>query len=148
MAFYCVTMLAMAMELAEEDPAYEDVASKFFEHFVAIVDAMNRLGGTGLWDEADGFYYDQLQIGGRPVRLRIRSLVGIIPLLAVEVLDDQTIARLSGFQKRLCGFSIITATWPDTFPMGRRAPAVRAAGCWPFRRGHDWTDPPLCTRRE
>ncbi len=104
MAFYCLTMLAMALELAKEDPAYEDVASKFFEHFVAIADAMNQLGGTGLWDEQDGFYYDQLQVGGRPVRLRIRSLVGIIPLFAVEVLEDQTIARLPGFQKRLQWF--------------------------------------------
>ena len=104
MAFYCVTMLAMALELAKEDPAYEDVASKFFEHFVAIADAMNRLGGTGLWDEEDGFYYDQLQVGDRPVRLRIRSLVGIIPLFAVEVLEDQTIARLPGFRKRLQWF--------------------------------------------
>jgi hypothetical protein len=104
MAFYCVTMLAMALELAREDPAYEDVASKFFEHFVAIADAMNCLGGSGLWDEEDGFYYDQLQVGGRPMRLRIRSLVGIIPLFAVEILQDQTIARLPGFQKRLRWF--------------------------------------------
>ncbi len=61
MAFYCTTMLAMALELAKHDPAYEDVASKFFEHFVAITDAMNTLGGTGLWDEEDGFYYDQVR---------------------------------------------------------------------------------------
>jgi hypothetical protein len=104
MAFYCLTMLAMALELAKEDAAYEDMASKFFEHFVAIVDAMNQLGGTGLWDEEDGFYYDQLQVGDRPVRLRIRSLVGIIPLFAVEILEDQTIARLPGFRKRLQWF--------------------------------------------
>ena len=60
MAFYCTTMLSMALELARMDRAYEDVASKFFEHFVAISGAMNTLGGTGLWDEQDGFYYDQL----------------------------------------------------------------------------------------
>ena len=60
MAFYCSTMLSMALELASEDPTYADMASKFFEHFVAIVDAMNELGGTGLWDDADGFYYDRL----------------------------------------------------------------------------------------
>jgi hypothetical protein len=58
MAFYCGTMLSMALELAQTKGAYEDIASKFFEHFIAIVDAMNSLGGTGLWDEADGFYYD------------------------------------------------------------------------------------------
>ena len=63
MAFYCNTMLAMALELASEDPAYEDVASKFFEHFIAIADAINTLGGTGLWSEEDGFYYDQLHVG-------------------------------------------------------------------------------------
>jgi hypothetical protein len=58
MAFYCNTMLAMALKLAEDNPATEDMASKFFEHFVAIADAINTHGGTGLWDEEDGFYYD------------------------------------------------------------------------------------------
>jgi hypothetical protein len=104
MAFYCVTMLAIALELAKADRAYEDVASKFFEHFVAIADAMNRMGGAGLWDEQDGFYYDQIQVGDQSTRLRIRSLVGIIPLFAVEILDDEVIARLPGFQKRLRWF--------------------------------------------
>ena len=64
MAFFCGTMLSIALELAAEDPVYEDVASKFFEHYVAIADAMNSFGGSGLWDEADGFYYDQLHIDG------------------------------------------------------------------------------------
>ncbi|MFM9996824.1 MAG: MGH1-like glycoside hydrolase domain-containing protein [Phycisphaerales bacterium] len=101
MAFYCGTMLSMALELAKEDPAYEDMASKFFEHFVAIVDAMNTLGGTGLWDEQDGFYYDQISLGGRAVPLRVRSLVGIVPLLAVEVLESETIDKLPGFKRRM-----------------------------------------------
>jgi hypothetical protein len=101
MAFYCVTMLAMALELAAEDPVYEDMASKFFEHFVAIVDAMNTLGGTGLWDETDGFYYDELHVGQQQVSLRVRSLVGLMPLLAVEVLDDHVIERLPVFRKRM-----------------------------------------------
>src|SRR5207249_9921087 len=72
MAFYCGTMLSIALELAAEDPAYEDVASKFFEHFVAIVDAMNRLGGMGRWDEEDGVYDDHVHVGGTnsPMRLR------------------------------------------------------------------------------
>ena len=61
MAFYCLTMLSMALELAENNPVYEDMASKFFEHFIGIADAMNSLGGTGLWDEEDGFYYDQAE---------------------------------------------------------------------------------------
>jgi hypothetical protein len=105
MAFYCVTMLAIALELAKINPAYQDVASKFFEHFVAIADAMNALGGTGLWDEQDGFYYDLLRMeGSESIRLRIRSLVGLIPLFAVEILEDAVIERLPGFRKRLQWF--------------------------------------------
>ncbi len=104
MAFYCSTMLAMALELAAESPEYEDIASKFFEHFVAIVDAMNSLGGTGLWDEEDGFYYDQLHVQGQSTKLKIRSIVGLIPLFAVEVLDDDQIDRLPGFKKRMQWF--------------------------------------------
>ena len=101
MAFYCNTMLAMALELASEDPAYEDVASKFFEHFIAIADAINTIGGTGLWSEEDGFYYDQLHIDGMHTPLRIRSLVGAMPLIAVEVLEENKFAHLKGFKKRL-----------------------------------------------
>jgi hypothetical protein len=104
MAFYCATMLSIALELAIHDPAYEDVASKFFEHFVAITHAMNTLGGTGLWDEQDGFYYDQMHRQGVSERLRVRSLVGLIPLCAVEVLPLATIRRLPGFEKRLRWF--------------------------------------------
>ena len=104
MAFYCATMLAMALELAGDDPTYEDIASKFFEHFIAIADAMNSLGGTGLWDETDGFYYDQLLIGEQPVPLRTRSLVGLLPLIAAEVLEDDVIQRLPGFKKRMDWF--------------------------------------------
>jgi hypothetical protein len=100
MAFYCSTMLAIALELAHEDPVYEDVASKFFEHFVAIADAINSLGGTGLWDERDGFYYDQLSMGGHAEVLRVRSLVGLVPLFAVLVLDEAWIEKLPGFAKR------------------------------------------------
>ena len=104
MAFYCATMLSMALELSKVNPAYEDIASKFFEHFIAIVDAINTLGGTGLWDEQDGFYYDQLHVDGMKVPLRIRSLVGLIPLLAVEVLEEEAIDRLPGFKKRMSWF--------------------------------------------
>ncbi len=101
MAFYCSTMLAMALELAADDSAYEDIASKFFEHFVSITDAMNSLGGTGLWDEDDGFYYDVLNTNGTTVPLRIRSMVGIIPLFAVEVLEQDVMDSLPGFKKRM-----------------------------------------------
>jgi len=104
MAFYCATMLSMALELAQDSPAYEDAASKFFEHFVAIVDAMNSVGGTGLWNEEDGFYYDQLHAGGGPIPLRIRSIVGLIPLFAVEVLEQETLDALPGFTKRMRWF--------------------------------------------
>ena len=104
MAFYCATMLSMALELAAGDPAYEDIASKFFEHFVAISDAMNCLGGTGLWDEQDGFYYDVLQANGVTMPLRIRSMVGIIPLFTCEVLETDVIDRLPDFKKRMNWF--------------------------------------------
>lgn len=104
MAFYCGTMLSIALELAQENPAYEDVASKFFEHFVAIVDATNTLGGTGLWDDEDGFYYDHVRLEHGISPLRVRSLVGAMPLIAVEVLEEEQIDRLPGFKKRMDWF--------------------------------------------
>jgi hypothetical protein len=104
MAFYASTMLSMALELARIDPVYEDMASKFFEHFMAIVDAMNSFGGTGLWDEQDGFYYDTLALGGSSTPLRTRSMVGIIPLFAVQVLEEDGIDRLPGFKARMRWF--------------------------------------------
>jgi len=124
MAFYCSTMLAMALELAAEDPAYEDVASKFFEHFVAITDAVNTLGGSGLWDEEDGFYYDRLHVEGCAVPLRVRSMVGLVPLFAAEVLEDGIVDRLPGFKKRLQWFL-------DNRPELAASTAHRAGG-----RGH------------
>src|SRR6185295_12112273 len=104
MAFYCSTMLSMALELASEDPAYEDVASKFFEHFIAIADAMNSFGGSGLWDEEDGFYYDELHVDGSQSPLRVRSMVGLIPLFACEVLEENVLDKLPGFRKRMQWF--------------------------------------------
>ena len=104
MAFYCGTMLSIAIELAKEDSAYEDLASKFFEHFVAIADAMNTLGGSGLWDEQDGFYHDRLHLEGESIPMRLRSTVGLLPLIAVEVLEQQDIDRMPGFKKRLDWF--------------------------------------------
>ena len=104
MAFYSATMLSIALELSRDNAATEDVASKFFEHFIAIADAMNNLGGRGLWDEEDGFYYDQLHIDGRSAPLKVRSLVGLMPLIAVEVLEQEAIDRLPGFRKRLDWF--------------------------------------------
>ena len=104
MAFYSLTMLSMALELAQENPVYEDLASKFFEHFVAIADAMNALGDDGLWDDADGFYYDELKLNGVSEPLRTRSLVGLLPLIAVEVLEEEQIRKLPGFWKRMQWF--------------------------------------------
>jgi len=104
MASYCLTMLSIALELSIENPVYEDIASKFFEHFVAIADAMNTLGGHGLWDEQDGFYYDQVRTANGAIPLKLRSLVGLVPLFAVTVLEEETIQRLPGFRKRLLWF--------------------------------------------
>jgi hypothetical protein len=107
MAFYCATMLSMALELARTEPAYEDMASKFFEHFVHIADAMNALGEAGLWDERDGFYYDEIHMRDgvtREIPLRVRSMVGLLPLIAVEVLEQSTIDHLPAFKKRMRWF--------------------------------------------
>ena len=94
----------MALELAQYDPVYEDMASKFFEHYVAIIDAINTIDGTGLWDEQDGFYYDHLHLDGRMVPLRLRSMVGLIPLFAVEVLSSEVLKRSTEFRRRLGWF--------------------------------------------
>jgi hypothetical protein len=100
MAFYCSTMMSMALELALHDRAYEDVASKFLEHFMAIADAMNRIGGHGLWDEDDAFYYDQLHLGDDCIPLKIRSMVGLIPLFACALVHEDVMACLPDFTKR------------------------------------------------
>ncbi|MFT5303759.1 MAG: hypothetical protein ACI87E_004318 [Mariniblastus sp.] len=104
MAFYCTTMLSIALELAREDKSYEDVASKFFEHFVAIADAMNSLGGSGLWNEEDGFYYDHLDRDYDYLPVRIRSVVGLLPIVAAGVLDVDLIDELPGFKRRMMWF--------------------------------------------
>ncbi|MEW4455648.1 glucosidase [Bremerella sp. JC817] len=101
MAYFCSSMLSIAFELADGNPAYEDMASKFFEHYVSIAEAMNSLDGTGLWDEEDGFYYDHLHLNGRSIPLKIRSIVGLIPLLTVDVLFDRTMEKLPEFRKRM-----------------------------------------------
>jgi hypothetical protein len=107
MGMYCLNMLAMAMELAREDPAYEDVASKFFEHFVYITQAMNNLGGQGiaLWEQEDGFYYDVLHLpDGSHHFLKVRSMVGLVPLFAVETLEAEHLTKLPGFERRMQWF--------------------------------------------
>ena len=107
MGMYCLNMLAIALELAKEDPAYEDVASKFFEHFVYIARAMNDFGsgGRSLWDDEDGFYYDVLRLpSGEEHFMKIRSMVGLIPLFAVETLEPEIVDRLPGFKRRMQWF--------------------------------------------
>ena len=107
MAMYCLNMLAIALELAADDNTYEDVASKFWEHFIFIANAMNNLGddGISLWDEEDGFYYDVLHMkGGGNTPLRIRSMVGLIPLFAVATIEPEVLDRLPNFKKRMYWF--------------------------------------------
>ena len=102
MAMFSLNMLAIALELAREDKVYEDVASKFFEHFVYIADAMNNLGAecTELWNERDGFYYDVLHLQGHQIPIKLRSMVGLIPLFAVETLEHEWIKDLPDFLRR------------------------------------------------
>jgi hypothetical protein len=107
MGMFCLNMLAIALELAHDDKAYEDVASKFFEHFVYIAQAMNEHGedGTSLWDEEDGFYYDALHLpDGSQQFLKVRSMVGLIPLFATTTLEPEVLASLPGFRSRMQWF--------------------------------------------
>jgi hypothetical protein len=113
MGMYCLNMLTIALELAVDDPAYGDIASKFFEHFVYIAHAMNDLGTDGLelWNEQDGFYYDVLHNGERePVPIRVRSMVGLIPLFAVAILESDLLDSLPAFKRRMQWFM---DNWPD-----------------------------------
>ncbi len=105
MAMYCLNMLKIALTLAAHDRSYEDVASKFFEHFLYIAQAINHHDGSGLWDEADGFYYDNLRLGeNRHETLRVRSLVGLIPVFAADTLDSQVINNYPAFKRRMQWF--------------------------------------------
>jgi hypothetical protein len=122
MGMYCLNMLAIALELAKEDRAYEDIASKFFEHFVYIAHAMNNFGSRGLslWDEEDGFYYDVLRLpNGEDHFLKIRSMVGLIPLFAVETLEPEAIDRLPGFKRRMQWFIDNHPDVPDHIDMSQ-----------------------------
>lgn len=107
MAMYCLNLMTIALELALENPVYEDIATKFFEHFLYIVDATNHMGGevTSLWDDVDGFYYDLLHLPcGKQVPLKIRSIVGLIPLFAVDTIESEILEKLPGFKERLKWF--------------------------------------------
>jgi len=108
MAMYSLNLLKIAFELAHHNKAYEDIASKFFEHFLYIAEAMeSHMGpdGISLWDEEDGFYYDNLHFSdGHHVRMKVRSVVGLIPLFAVETLEMSSLLKMPGFAKRMTWF--------------------------------------------
>ena len=135
MAMFCLDMLSMSIELAKDDPAYEDVASKFFEHFVYIASAMNDMGGQGigLWDEKDGFYYDMLHLGESAiVPLKVRSMVGLIPLFAVEAYEPEDLERMPGFSPphaMVSGSSSGRARPRRHEPEDRARPAYTALDC-------------------
>jgi hypothetical protein len=104
MAMYALNLMRIALELAQHNHVYEDIASKFFEHFLGIAEAMSTLApdGGGLWDDEDKFFYDVLNLPDNTrVRLRIRSMVGLIPLFAVETLEPEMLDKVPGFRKRL-----------------------------------------------
>ncbi|MDH4065792.1 MAG: glucosidase, partial [Acidobacteriota bacterium] len=125
MAMYSLNMLAIALELARDNPAYEDVASKFWEHFLYIADAMNNRGADGisLWDEADGFFYDVLHLpDGTRHPLKVRSMVGLIPLFAVETVEPEVLDRLPAFKRRMEWF---IANRPD---LTRNVACMRTPG--------------------
>jgi hypothetical protein len=107
MAMYSLNMMRIALELSRKNPVYQTMASKFFEHFLYIAGAMASMGdnAVGLWDEEDSFYYDSLKMNNRGcVKLKVRSMVGLIPLFAVEVLDHQLMEEAPEFSKRLKWF--------------------------------------------
>lgn len=100
---YPLNMLAIALELAKTNPVYEDIATKFFEHFRYIADAMNKIGEleASLWNQQDGFYYDVLHLPERQITLKVRSMVGLIPLFAIETIEPETLNMLPGFKSCL-----------------------------------------------
>jgi Mannosylglycerate hydrolase MGH1-like glycoside hydrolase domain/Glycosyl hydrolase family 63 C-terminal domain len=109
MAMYSLNLMRIALGLALHNPVYEDIATKFLEHFLYIAKALTNIGGDGqgigLWDEEDQFFYDTLQLpDGRMMKLKVRSMVGLIPLFAVETLEPELLDRLPGFQRRLKWF--------------------------------------------
>jgi hypothetical protein len=108
MGMFCLNMLAIALELAKDNLAYEDMASKFFEHFMYIADAMGHMGADGdhidLWNEEDGFFYDVLHTPDGNGPMKIRSLVGLVPLFSVQVIEPEDLARLPKFERRMRWF--------------------------------------------
>jgi hypothetical protein len=106
MGMFSLNMLAIALELARENPAYEDMASKFFEHFMYIAQAMSHMGDEGihLWNEEDGFFYDALHTPDGAQPMKVRSLVGLVPLFSVQVIEPEDLSRLPQFERRMRWF--------------------------------------------
>ena len=129
MGMFCLNMLTIALELALQDPAYEDISLKFFEHFLYIADAMNNIAGEGipLWDEEDEFFYDVLHLeSGDNLSLKLRSMVGLIPLFAVTTIEPALLEKVPEFKRRLEWFlehrpdlSKLVSRWEES-GMGER----------------------------
>ncbi|CAN5582032.1 glucosidase [soil metagenome] len=137
MAMYSLNLMRIALELAANNPVYQDVATKFFEHFLHIAAAMSNIGGDGtdLWDSTDEFFYDVLCIGHERRPLKVRSMVGLIPLFAVEVLDHNLLERVPEFRARLEWFlnyrpdlARLVSRWTD--------PGMRDTRLLSLLRGH------------
>ena len=129
MGFFSLQMMRIALELARDDIVYQDLATKFFEHFLYIAGALNDIGGSGipLWDDADGFFYDVLHLpDDSKISLKVRSLVGLIPLLAVETIEPELLEQTPEFARRLGWFlrnrpelSSLVSRWEEP-GMGKR----------------------------
>jgi len=107
MTFYCITLMKISLHLAEDEPIYQDMATKFFEHFLRISAAMTQCGGGkhSLWNEEDGFFYDVLHLpNDEIIPLKVRSLVGLLPLLAVETIEPDTLEKMPVFKRRMDWF--------------------------------------------
>ena len=122
---YCLNLLGLALELAKKDPVYEDVATKFFEHFVYIGAAINRVGDSGLWNEEDGYYYDVLRLpDGRVFPIKAQTISGLIPIFAVRSRGSRGHRAASAISRSGCGGS------PSTAPSSCAGLATsRAAAC-------------------
>lgn len=129
MAMYALNMMRIALELSRQNPVYQDMATKFYEHFLQIADAMSSMANKtdGLWDEGDGFYYDVLKMPeDGSIQLKIRSMVGLIPLFAVEVLDHKLFEEVPAFTKRLKWFLQNGPTLPTSYRGGRKRAATKS----------------------
>ena len=141
MAMYCLNLLRIALELAIDNPVYQDIATKFFEHFLGIALAMNHMGedGRSLWDEHDQFYYDLLIArDDRPITLRVRSMVGLIPLFAVETLEPDLLEQVPDFRRAIAVAAQASARAGGAdLALGRARPGRAPAALAVARQPHE-----------